>query len=396
MSTRDELLTITLQWYQDQAPGLINYFESPANELAGGSEPIPNSAVLADTQNAQFSVKPSTTYLIHVINIGSFVGSYLKIDGHTMTIVEIDGVYTQSQQVDELYLTVAQRYSVLITTKADTSKNFLISNTLDTKMFDHIPTWANPDVYGFLVYDSKKPLPAVTPLRTYNVFDDFQLIPKDRQTAFTNVDQQIMITMDFDDDDGINRAIVNNVTYVAQKVPTLYTAMSAPKDVVMNPLIYGVNSNSFVLKLNQTIEIVLINEDSGNHPWHLHGHNFQVIARSPSNTPYKASAIHPPHTPMRRDVVTVYTGGYIVLRFKVDNPGIQLFHCHIEWHVEAGLTATLIEAPDVLQDTQTIPHGHYQTCESQGIPTKGNAAGNTKNWLDLTGAITAFETDNWG
>jgi hypothetical protein len=75
---------------------------------------------------------------------------------------------------------------------------------------------------------------------------------------------------------------------------------------------------------------------------------------------------------------------------------IQLFHCHIEWHVEAGLTATFIEAPDVLQDTQTIPHGHYKTCESQGIPTKGNAAGNTKNWLDLTGANTAWETSPWG
>lgn len=122
-----------------------------------------------------------------------------------MTIVEVDGVYTESQQVDELYLSVAQRYSVLVTTKADTSENFAILNTLDTTMFDHVPPWANPDVYGYLVYDSKKPLPPVSPLRTYNVFDDFQLIPKDRQTAFTDVGQQIMITMNFEDDDGINR-----------------------------------------------------------------------------------------------------------------------------------------------------------------------------------------------
>jgi iron transport multicopper oxidase len=199
------LLTTRLQWYQDQAPGLINYFESTANENDGGSEPIPNSALLADTQNAKFTVKPKTTYLVHVINIGSFVGSYLKIDGHEMTIVEIDGVYTESQQVDELYLSVAQRYSVLVTTKADTSTNFAILNTLDTTMFDYVPPWANPDVYGYLVYDPNKPLPPVSPLRTYNVFDDFQLIPKDRQTAFTNVDQQVMITMNFEDDDGINR-----------------------------------------------------------------------------------------------------------------------------------------------------------------------------------------------
>jgi len=122
-----------------------------------------------------------------------------------MTIVEIDGVYTESQAVDELYLTVAQRYSVLITTKADTSQNFAILNTLDTTMFDHVPPGANPDVYGYLIYDTTKPLPSVSPLRDYTVFDDFQLIPKDRQLALTNVDQQIMITMDFEDDQGINR-----------------------------------------------------------------------------------------------------------------------------------------------------------------------------------------------
>jgi iron transport multicopper oxidase len=122
-----------------------------------------------------------------------------------MTIVEVDGVYTQPQKVNELYITVAQRYSVLITTKADTSQNFAILSTLDTGMFDHVPPWANPDVYGYLVYDSKKPLPPVSPLRTYDVFDDFNLIPEDCTTAFTNVDRQIMITMDFENDDGINR-----------------------------------------------------------------------------------------------------------------------------------------------------------------------------------------------
>jgi len=60
-------------------------------------------------------------------------------------------------------------------------------------------------VYGYLIYDSSKSLPPVSPLRDYNVFDDFDLIPQDRQTAFTKVDEQIMITMNFEDDDGINR-----------------------------------------------------------------------------------------------------------------------------------------------------------------------------------------------
>lgn len=38
-----------------------------------------------------------------------------------------------------------------------------------------------------------------------------------------------------------------------------------------------------------------------------------------------------PSVPMRRDTVLVQPNGYAVLRFRSDNPGIWLFHCHIEW-----------------------------------------------------------------
>jgi len=161
--------------------------------------------LMQDTQNSKIAVLPGKTYLVHLINIGSFIGTYITMDGHTMTIVEVDGVYTHAQDVNEVYLSVAQRYSVLITTKKDASKNFAISATLDTDMFDHPEAYNNPDVFGYLVYDSKKPLPTPTPIRTYDVFDDFQLIPKDRQLAYTNVDHQIMIDMTLGPDEGVNR-----------------------------------------------------------------------------------------------------------------------------------------------------------------------------------------------
>jgi iron transport multicopper oxidase len=74
-----------------------------------------------------------------------------------------------------------------------------------------------------------------------------------------------------------------------------------------------------------------------------------------------------------------------VLRFKADNPGVWLFHCHIEWHVIMGLTATIIEAPQELSGLK-IPADHLAACQAQGTLTAGNAAGNTNNYTDLTGA----------
>lgn len=48
--------------------------------------------------------------------------------------------------------------------------------------------------------------------------------------------------------------------------------------------------------------------------------------------------------------------------------------------------ATMIEAPEELQKTLQIPQDHLQACSDLGIPTTGNAAGNRRNLLDLTGA----------
>ena len=48
-----------------------------------------------------------------------------------MRIVEVDGIYTEAAEADMIYITPAQRYSVLITTKDDTSSNFAFMGSMD-------------------------------------------------------------------------------------------------------------------------------------------------------------------------------------------------------------------------------------------------------------------------
>lgn len=65
--------------------------------------------------------------------------------------------------------------------------------------------------------------------------------------------------------------------------------------------------------------------------------------------------------------------------------GVWLFHCHIEWHVTSGLLATFVEAPLALQESLELPADHLAACSAGQVPTKGNAAANTQNLLDLSG-----------
>lgn len=185
-------------------------------------------------------------------------------------------------------------------------------------------------------------------------------------------------------------ALFNNIAYTAPTVPTLFTALSAPSEYVSNAAIYGKYTNPFVLEHGQVIEIILNNDDTGRHPFHLHGHAFQVISRSYDyalhwNGTYSDSTDMAPAVPMRRDTLTVEPMSNFVIRFRADNPGIWIFHCHIEWHMDSGLVATMVEAPAVLQQEMTVPQDFLDLCEADGIATSGNAAGNTEDWLDLSG-----------
>jgi iron transport multicopper oxidase len=182
----------------------------------------------------------------------------------------------------------------------------------------------------------------------------------------------------------------------------------------MNPGVYGVNANAYVLKKGDIVELVVNNFDDGAHPMHLHGHTAQLVARAPgvyhppSADPkshhhhgkegqqetlrdimgYAGDTSKMPRSPMRRDTWIVAENGYTVLRFVADNPGVWFFHCHMDWHLSAGLAATLVVAPLELQKTQSVPKAFQDMCRAQGIPISGNAAGNTEDFLNLTGANT--------
>ncbi|TKX22821.1 iron transport multicopper oxidase FET3 [Elsinoe australis] len=382
----DEEVSITLSdWYHDEMPDLIASFISVSNPT--GAEPVPKAALMNDTQNLTVAVQPGRTYLFHLANVGAFAGQYFWIEGHKLKIVEVDGVFTEAAEADMIYLTAAQRYSFLVTTKNATDSNFAMVGSMDTDLFDDLPEGLQYNVTGWLVYKESAEKPAPATIDAFNPFDDFTLVPTDGEKLLDTVDQSVTLDLSMINlNDGANYAAFNDVTYVAPKVPTLYTALSSG-EAANNATIYGSYTNSFVMQHNEVIEIVLNNDDPGKHPFHLHGHNFQVLVRAEENAGFYDPSNHSafPSIPMRRDVLMVRPQSNFVIRYRSDNPGVNLFHCHIEWHMQSGLVATFIEAPMEMQKTLTIPADHLQVCKDSGMPTTGNAAGNTADLFDLSG-----------
>jgi iron transport multicopper oxidase len=386
----DEEVVLTLSdWYHKNTTELLSSYLNPSNSM--GAEPIPQNLLFNDTRNNTWHVEPNKTYLVRIINLGGFVSQYLYMEDHEFDVVEIDGVGVEKNTTDMLYITVGQRYGVLIKTKDNADKNFAFMSKLDDSMLmGTIPKDLELNSTNYIIYDDDKMKPEQYIVNELNFLNDFYLKPLSKTKLFDCVDQTITldVTMGLLSN-GINYAFFNNITYIQPKVPTLVTALSAG-ELASNSLVYGTNTNTFVLRKNDVIDIVVNNYDEMSHPFHLHGHNFQLVARD--KIPADESTVpndHPgfPEYPMMRDTVNVEPSSYIVIRFIADNPGVWFFHCHVDWHLEQGLAMTFVEAPEELQKnpSQALTENNKDICEKSNVPTKGNAAANFNNYLDLKG-----------
>ena len=150
---------------------------------------------------------------------------------------------------------------------------------------------------------------------------------------------------------------------------------------------------------DQCVEFIITNHNGSlgdtpesSHPVHLHGHAFHVVKMGyPSYTYDDNSPLHKKYllqnedvtckmmngsgkpcerfitverdgkkiqkvtwadgqpsdfyknTSVKKDTVIVPFGGYVVMRFKVDNPGWWFFHCHIEIHQLEGMAVVIKE-----------------------------------------------------
>lgn len=381
------------EWYHKTADELLPDFLNMYNPT--GAEPIPQNLLFNNTRNNSWVVEPNTTYFVRICNVGGFVSQYLWMEDHEFEVVEVDGIYVEPNTTEMLYITVAQRYGVLIKTKEDASKNYAFMSKFDDTMLDTLPGDLELNSTNYITYNASAPTPEQNFVDSIDdFFNDYYLHPISNTTLFDEADQVVTISVEMNNlGNGINYAFFNNVTYTTPKVPIIGTALSAG-ELATNSLIYG-NTHSFVLAKDEVVDIRLNNLDTGKHPFHLHGHVFQVIARGePVDDSDPPEAFDPenhedyPEYPMMRDTVYVNPQSYMVLRFKADNPGVWFFHCHIEWHLEQGLALVFIENPEEMQKTesQQLTDNFVLVCNNVGVPAIGNAAGNDKDFLDLTGA----------
>ncbi|GJN08139.1 hypothetical protein PR202_ga26031 [Eleusine coracana subsp. coracana] len=109
------------------------------------------------------------------------------------------------------------------------------------------------------------------------------------------------------------------------------------------------------------VVVQIVFQDTGifvaeEHPMHIHGYHFYVLATGfgnydPRRDEAKFNLVDPPS----RNTIGVPVGGWAVVRFVADNPGVWLVHCHIDAHLTGGLAMALVVEDGKTELEATMP-----------------------------------------
>ena len=84
------------------------------------------------------------------------------------------------------------------------------------------------------------------------------------------------------------------------------------------------NPEPYRFARNERVRMRLVNDTMMTHPMHLHGHFWGIVNGNPGNQPFKHTVKVPP-------------GRFVDLDLTADAPGDWAFHCHLLYHMHAGM-----------------------------------------------------------
>jgi len=388
----EERIVILTDYYHTDANILLSQFLSPDSQ---GNEPIPDNGLIngmnvfncsliinatdqdraacdpSGGQRATFDFVPGRRYRLRLINTSTFASFRFSIDNHWLTVIEVDLTPVEPHAITHLNINVAQRYSVVVEANQNAGQAYWIRAEMSTACFATQSHSLDPLVLGIVRYTtsdgqaSTNPLPSSVLPQPVNATADVGcvdlnptlLVPVEAMNVADGEDVlEIPLEIEFGPNaDNVVLGHFNNISWV-----------QSPYDPILRRAIGqavpAYQEGDRVIMLNSTYRyarLIIINTDTGEHPLHLHGHDYQVLAWSNGTYVPGVTALNL-NNPLRRDTTTVPAQGYTIIQFEINNPGAWIFHCHIDWHMESGLAVNFIELADQLR-SPNYKNAYYST-----------------------------------
>ncbi|KZS90503.1 Cu-oxidase-domain-containing protein [Sistotremastrum niveocremeum HHB9708] len=342
------------------------------DDLSG--EPEPNSTLVngrgryvgADPDEVPLAVigpvNSGKSYRLRIINMSCNSWFRVSLDNHTFTIIEADGVALSinnaNREVDSFTIFPGQRYSAVV--KADQLPG---NYWFRTNPFPDIYGWSpeeqmeDPGLNNAIFRYESAPIeePKAGQIPTLCPMDESKIKPlvPPAQSECDKADQEFFLPIvainDQTEEDRQNRSIphyqLGNGSWIPPSLPVLLS-------VIRGEALPG---NTYPIEFGKTIDVTFLNteDDSsieGAHPLHLHGvgTNLSSVADECLQSTSMSSLcsnleVIKPIVGTHLGTIAVYDGN-VTVRFRTDNPGPWIFHCHIDWHLDQGMAAVFAES----------------------------------------------------
>ncbi|KAL6329552.1 hypothetical protein AAG906_022129 [Vitis piasezkii] len=345
------------------------------------------------------TVEHGKRYLLRIVNAVMNDKLFFAIAKHKMKLVGTDGCYTKPLETNYIMITPGQSMDVLLEANRHPSLYYMAASSyftiVDTE-FDNTITTAILQ-YNGLYHRSPSPLmphlPAHNQTQAATRFTKKlrSLASKDHPARVPlKVDTKLFITLSINLVNCSSKpcegpygkrfsASLNNISFITPSIDVLrayyygldgvfdkdfpskppnafnYTGNNLPQ----NLLTPDFRTKVTVLKYNARVELILQGTnvfEGDNHPFHLHGYSFYVVGWgfgnfNPRRDPLRFNLIDPPE----QTTVGVPRNGWVAIRFRADNPGVWMMHCHIEDHQEWGMKSVFVVKDGANPQAQILP-----------------------------------------
>ncbi|KAF5026578.1 hypothetical protein F66182_1303 [Fusarium sp. NRRL 66182] len=350
------------------------------NYMLNGANVSPD---LSTGKHALWSVEPGKKHLFRFINSAVQSAWSIHFDNHVMTVIAADLVPVKPYQTEWLDIGNGQRYDVIVEMNQPSDTYFLRAvaqqGCPDETQNDGLgqangilhykgapltlPTTTSGKTAADFVYCADEPLDSLRPWieKSAGSLEAFQAtvstLPSNRQRVT------------YSDDGTVWRWQLNMsgiaVNYTRPSLQALADGVS--------PYDESIDHQIVLPQKDKWVYFIIENLFYAAHPMHIHGHDMAILGQSTESWhPSLASTLNFKN-PTRRDSALVVgsfqragQGGYQVLAFKTDNPGVWMFHCHIIWHSESGMGLQFIERPDEIPAKEFVSKESFkQECAAE-------------------------------
>jgi len=318
---------------------------------------VSNSTCTPNAGLARFQFQQGRTHRLRLINAGAEAIQKFSIDNHILTVMAIDFVPILPYQTTIVTLGVGQRIDILVQATGKSTDSIFMRSTISA-----CSKAKQPNGLALIYYPSADQSVLPTTLAQPDTTDPCSentlthAIPAYSLTPTPN--PATTYTMDITVGTNATGSLIfsiNNSTYRTNYsnpiLPLLQSGLS--------PTTLPSSMNIIDFSTSPSIRLIINNLTPIPHPMHLHGYDMTILAAggtlpitSAQQVYWDGSTIINPSNPMRRDTFMLQPNGYMVVQIDAKNPGVWPLHCHIAWHVSAGLYANVVtQTPSIVNTT---------------------------------------------